>query len=247
MCCFSQPVQDVSDTSIFARSEKGIQFLVYRMTYRAAAELAMVLPIPVPARPREDAVRFISLASYPKFFRDMHGGFPAAGATTSEVLSLLPTPVLKVYDVGSYEASFVPTLNDFGRLDERFRIPRATWAQLPMYADYGFAVFKLKATSDKPGGVHPMAFAFPQRDPARLFFPTVHIHDGQVHPEAEFDHTLFCQVNGDALYSRREWEHSRSVAREFMQLDLAGDIVAGKRRVWRRRLEGDLPNQDTWV
>ena len=76
MCCFSQPVEVVADTNIFARSANGRQFLVYSMAYAAATDLAMVLPLPVPPRPPEDAVRFINLERYPAFFRDMASGFP---------------------------------------------------------------------------------------------------------------------------------------------------------------------------
>src|SRR5207248_7445223 len=96
--------------------------------------------------------------------------------------------LLNVVDVGSFEASFVPTIPDFERLDERFRLPTGTWDQLPQYKQYGFTVFKLK-----PGAkvIHPMAFEFPRAAPARLFFPTVHIHDGKVHDTATFDHALY--------------------------------------------------------
>ena len=60
MCRFSQPVELVADTSIFARSDIGRQFLVYSMSHDAPFELAMALPLPVPADPSEDAVRFIN-------------------------------------------------------------------------------------------------------------------------------------------------------------------------------------------
>ena len=76
MCCFSQPVEVVSDTNIFARGASGRQSLVYSMSYAAAADLAMVLPLPVPPGPPEDAVRFINLGRYPGFFDDMRRGFP---------------------------------------------------------------------------------------------------------------------------------------------------------------------------
>ena len=46
------------------------------MSYAAAADLAMVLPLPVPPNPPEDAVRFINLQRYPSFFDDMARGFP---------------------------------------------------------------------------------------------------------------------------------------------------------------------------
>jgi len=51
---------------------------------------------------------------------------------------------LKVEQVGSFEASFVPTLADFQRLDPRFRLPDTVWQQLGRYAKYGFAIFQLK-------------------------------------------------------------------------------------------------------
>jgi hypothetical protein len=47
MCCFSQQVGHVANTNIFARGVNGKQLLVYSMSYRAAADLAMVLPLPV--------------------------------------------------------------------------------------------------------------------------------------------------------------------------------------------------------
>ncbi len=71
MCMFSQPVDLVSDTNIFARRTNGKQLLAYSMTYRAATELAMVLPLPVPPNGPEDAVRFIDLQLYPDFFTDL--------------------------------------------------------------------------------------------------------------------------------------------------------------------------------
>ena len=79
----------------------------------------------------------------------------------------------------------MPTVKDFARLDERFKLPPSTWDDLPGYKDYGFAVFKLKKGEQK---VHPMAFEFPRGDTRKLFFPTVHIHDGKVHQTAGFDH-----------------------------------------------------------
>src|SRR5262249_48891473 len=179
MCCFSRPVDAVSDTNIFARSSSGVrQFLVYSMRLSAKEDLAMILPIPVPKNPKEDAVRFINLEDYPDFFKDLALGFPTRSKSVEESLALKK---LEVVNVGSFEASCVPTVKDFARLDERFRLPDSAWEKLPMYKDYGFVVFKLRKGAQK---VHPMAFEFPRAEPGRIFFPTVHIHDGKVHPKA---------------------------------------------------------------
>ena len=55
-----------------------------------------------------------------------------------------------MHDVGEFEASFVANIGDFSRLDRRFRIALEVWAELPTYADYGFAVFKLKGFHSRP-------------------------------------------------------------------------------------------------
>ncbi len=243
MCCFSRPVQKVANTSIFARPGKdGKQFLVYSMLLAAKEELAMILPIPTPKKAAEDAVRFISLKEYPTFFADMERPFlpppPRAFAGGRGKKADKAKPRLKVVEVGSFEASFVPTVKDFARLDERFRLPAETWDRLPAYKDYGFAVFKLKTGEKK---VHPMAFEFPRANPKEIFFPTVHIHDGKVHKTANFDHVLYCQVSGEDV---RLWKESPRLASSFMQIKKCGDLVDKDRHVYRLALKGRKPNKD---
>ena len=174
MCCFSQPVRSVHSTNIFARpADERRQFLVYSMTLDARKELAMILPLPVKTPAAENDVEFIDLQGYPNFFADLEHGFPSVGDGASFGKSASPATAatLRVLEVGSFEASFVPTIADFSRLDERFRLPHNVWDKLPGYKTYGFAVFKLK-----PGAmtVHPMAFSFPRQNTNTLFFPTVH-------------------------------------------------------------------------
>ena len=164
------------------------------MKIKASEDLAMILPIPVLKNIADDAVHFINLENYADFFDDMRNGFPVEPSRTKSPGSIdSEIPKLAVISVGSFEASFVPSVKDFDRLDERFRLPVDTWDKLPQYKDYGFAVFKLKQGHKK---IHPMAFDFPSSLRGKLFFPTVHIHDGKVHENAEFDHALYCQLNG---------------------------------------------------
>jgi hypothetical protein len=252
MCCFSLPVKVVSDTSIFARRVNGRQFLVYSMTYAAATDVAMVLPLPVPPGPPENAVRFINLAHYPTFFDDMAKGFPPSMRAMSLGLPLtFPAPKLRVHDVGSFEASFVPQLDDFDRLDARFRIPRDVWDRIPEYRDYGFAVFKLKRSSlwghAWPRRVHPMAFEFPQRHVNRLYFPTVHIHDQAFHADAHFDHALYYQSAQPADDDLWPGQRSATPASEFVDLERARGIVASNEHCWRVILRGRLENKDYWL
>ncbi|NND99972.1 MAG: hypothetical protein HKN47_21855 [Pirellulaceae bacterium] len=249
MCCFSRPVKSVSDTSIFARlAGKGWQYLVYNMTFQASEDLAMILPIPTKKNLGEAAVKFISLENYPDFFDDMRLGFPVpvsrgkAGGFAAEGVDSALT--LEVVDVGAFEASFVPTVKDFGRLDERFRLGEGTWDSIPKYKDYGFAVFKLKQDDHK---VHPMAFQFASSIGWRLFFPTVHIHDGKVHRDAKFDHALYCQLRDVDYRHAREWTESTQPASLFLDMNKSGDLVQADDHCYRRLLKGTMRNVDILV
>lgn len=247
MCCFSLPVESVSGTEIYARRSSGTrQFLVYSMRYRAKEDLAMILPLPVPQPAADDAVRFINLENHADFFEQLGRGFPRPRSSQGGSFGgagSAATGVLAVVEVGSFSASFVPTVKDFSRLDARFQLPKGTWEALPNYRDYGFAVFKLKRGAER---VHPMAFEFPRRDAQQLFFPTVHIHDGKVHATAHFDHTLYCQADG-AESKLMDWEESARHAGAFMTLDPQQALVGLSHHVYRRRIVGEQKNIDIVV
>ena len=149
-----------------------------------------------------------------------------------------PQKLLKVNSVCSYEASFVPTIADFVRLDERFRLPDDVWAKLPGYKNFGFAVFKLKALH---GPVHPMAFSFPSSMLQSLFFPTLHIHDGQIHEKEHFDHTLYAQGGG---IHASGWAESPGIASQFVKPDLAQGMISPGHHVYRKQIHGLEANGD---
>jgi hypothetical protein len=250
MCCFSGPVKEVSNTKIFARRfGKGNQYVVYQMKFESLDDLAMILPLPTPADAPDDAVTFINLKDYEHFFDDMRKGFPETTTRVGAVKGPPPPapaaePKLEVVDVGSFEASFVPRIKDFSRLDERFRLPDDVWSKLPQYKEYGFAVFKLKKGEHV---VHPMAFAFPTALESELFFPTVHIHDGKVHDKAGFDHILYLQSSDENFMAGNGWRESVQPAGMFMDKKKAGSLILADNHVYRLRLVGNLKNADTLV
>ena len=204
---------DISKTNIFARHTRpGHQAIVYSLSIASSSRAAMILPLPIAADSPEDALRFIDLSGYPDFFDDL------ALACTNEYQQLsedfecgnaAAASLLQVHQVGDYEASYVPSMADFDRLAPCFRLPPQVWQQMPAYADYGFAVFQLKLTlsgaADRTdNAVHPMAFEFPTRDPERLFFPSVHVHDGHYHQQANFYHRFYCQRDGARTEFKRQ-------------------------------------------
>lgn len=258
MCCFSGVVASVSDTCIFARMDgPSRQWLVYQMTFAAAQETALVLPLPVARGAGEDAVHFVDLSEAPDFFADLDAGFPETAPswqriTGSRSMPAMAVAMLPVQNVGSFVASFVPTRADFARLDPRFRIDERAWAQLPAYGDHGFAVFRLRERAGRP---HPMAFSFPTRLPGKVFFPTVHIHDGQVHPRERFDHALYLQsaawdaaVGGydgpTHLDPATGFVRSLTPFKDFVSGPPGRALVAPELLVHRKEMKGVFDNRD---
>jgi hypothetical protein len=274
-----EPVR-VANTSIFARhGAPGRQLLVYSMRVFTASPTAMILPLPVRPGSGEDAVRFIDLSGYPEFFEDMSAAcrpeIQTLGLDSAAAAGYLAEPLLEVHEVGDFEASFVPTMSDFRRLDPRFQLSPDVWAKMPDCSDYGFAVFQLRlAAFDRIAGVgqevHPMAFDFPTRDPLRLFYPTVHVHDRDYHLTARFDHSLYCQRDDARERFGRIW---RELAASEPKEDLPGGPVAldswfrksegpagsemdasrsagtldPSTRLYAFDLSGEFPNRDIWV
>jgi hypothetical protein len=129
-------VKHVSGTNILARYlDHDAQALVYSMNVELDEEAAMVLPLPVPPGSAEDAVRFVDLSRYETFFHDLRQAFPGdISRATGAALAFAPQPAsprLVVHEVGSFDASFVPTRGDFARLDPRFRLPEGGRRGLP--------------------------------------------------------------------------------------------------------------------
>jgi hypothetical protein len=260
MCCFAGSAHvDVHATEIFVRMLRpGVQALAYKMNYSADAPVAMILPLPISPLARGEAVRFIDLKGYGTLFSDLSMGFPAPQPRFASKSAAMPTgqvaaAVLAVHEVGDFVGSFVPSQNDFGRLDPRFSIGKDVWSKIPAYRDYGFAVFQLKAPSGSP---HPMALEFDTRMPETAYFPTVHIHDGSVHDEDAFDHRLYLQSQRfDALVSSYEGpEHvdgrtkmvrSKDKVSAFSNIALSKGLLDPNLLVHRVLLSGRLPNRDT--
>jgi len=261
MCCFTAKTE-VHSTTIFARL-KGAdsQVLAYQMQYTASEPVAMILPLPVALPAREDSVSWVNLKEYPDLFADLDRGFPPKEESngffsrSKSAVTAIPESQLAVHEVGDFIASFVPSVDDFARLDPRFSIKKEIWAQIPEYVDYGFAVFQLK---NNAGSTHPIAFEFKTRLRGQVYFPTVHIHDGTVHKEESFDHALYLQDAdldtkvGDydgpqTKDSRTGLTRSQSTATSFAKIAKSVGMVDGALLVHRMTIQGMQPNKDTIV
>lgn len=115
-------------------------------------------------------------------------------------------------------------------------------------------MFKLSAGLLKP---HPIAFEFETAIDS-IYFPTLHIHDGEIHNTEEFDHVLYLQhagfdsrvygyQNADVCDQSTGLIRSKHVAKQFCDIARASGIVHGELLVHRRLIQGKNPNQDTKV
>ena len=211
------------------------------MTAALDQEMAMILPIPLQVT--EDGnqpVEFLDLSDCPMFFPYLEGSFQKRPGFS--LLQLFGKDTIEVIEVGSFVASYVPSIDDFKRLDPRFGLDTSIWRELPQYHDYGFAVFKLQPGEER---IHPIALRFRTRYQDQLFFPTVHVHNGVV-PETEtFDHRLFCQ-SGD--HPGGNWSESLYKLGDLIPTNQnIRHIVNRKKAGFRLQMKGEFPNQDVFV
>jgi hypothetical protein len=238
MCIFFPAIGSVEKTRIYGRLIDGRQVIAYQMHLSADEPVAMILPVPV-ANPTD--FEFIDLSSHSRFFAYLDSCFPSEPVAAAEAPA---GATLKVERVGAFEASFVPTKEDFDRLDPRFRLPDPVWRDLPNYDGWGFAVFQLAAGDRRR---HPMAYQFETSNPRAIFYPTVHVHDESVPKRADFDHYLYTQgAKGASGWVQGE-DPPGHHAHFFESEDPGGGLVHPELPLLRNRLTGELPNVDTWL
>jgi hypothetical protein len=205
MCIISGNVHKVAKTNIFvAPLEDGQrQLTVYSNVVDLSEDQGvMVLPLPFPpGRPTRNhpqvgsaQVEFVDLTAYPQLFDDLK----------SITLDLAPNPIgksrggggggksLAVVDVGSYKASFVPTMADFKHLDSsEFPVkPEVLQFMRSQYQEdrTAFVVCRLQ----KSKAYHPFGYIHFITD-QRMFIPTMHYHydaDSGME-EVDWDHSIY--------------------------------------------------------
>ncbi len=243
MCIFTGEIDYVTSTRIFSRLELNRQAIIYDMYLSTDVETAMVLPIPVVPGQDDNIVEFVDLSDYDHIFQDIDDLFPISRRPVAMAASLGATLSLEVVQVGVFEASYVPMPKDFTRLDSRFRLNPDFFQKMPEYKDYGFVVFQLKPGQSH---VHPMAFWFPTRDTSRLFFPTVHMHDGEAHDYEEFNHILYAQ---GVIPKHPGLNLTNKVAggeKIRVITNNSKGLVSSESEIYKQSLSGNLENKDIW-
>ena len=242
MCIFTSEIDFVSSTRIFSRIQENRQVVVYDMFLSSESDTAMVLPIPIDQENRQ-SVEFVDLSDYPTFFGELQDLFPKLRTRGIAAAAVGSPEYLEVEQVGAFEASFVPTQSDFKILDPRFQLSMNILECLPQYHDYAFVVFKLRSGESQ---IHPMAFWFFTRETNKLYYPTVHVHDGRVHENEEFNHVIYGQgkvVDHPGLNCTTKISGS-AVLKNISSKSKGA--ASDDSEVYRQTLVGNLPNKDIW-
>ena len=245
MCIFTGDIKEVSDTRIFSRLDGSRQAIVYEMFLSSDIDTAMVLPIPVSLETTQNPVEFIDLSEYEHFFDDVEFLFPKLRSRSLSLsLPVSASPTLEVKQVGAYEASFVPTQKDFQRLDPRFSLNDDLFEKLPEYRNYGFVVFKLRKGDSQ---VHPMAFWFNTQKQDMFYFPTVHIHQGEVPETENFNHTIYVQgtLKNTKGFIKSELKGCTELLKSISTKSKG--IVDERSIIHKKVIEGTHLNKDIWI
>jgi hypothetical protein len=248
MCMVNGPVKTIGATKIFtAPSEDGTrQLTVYSNKVDSPADNAMVLPVPFP-----DSVQLHDFSAYSKLFNDLDSCFAQVKSKTLSANFSAAAGArgpLAVFRVGSYDASIVPSVSDFDRLDARVFTLNPSLGQV-LRQNYGtiqgtpvgFIVCKLRSGAHT---YHPFAYSH-ARPNNRLFVPTRHFHphDGSrfFHADGDdWDHVVYT-VNTDLSAGGRPFTNTTSV--KWHQLPAEYRHCSGQRLV-RWEFDGTRTNED---
>lgn len=245
MCMFVGPVEDVSKTKIYAGDlGENKRLLVYQMNVKSSDDNAMVLPVPLV---KGSEFKFVNFEKLPNFFDDLEKMFVPLNKSKGLGGGMLRCSFgskIEVEQVGSFEASFVPSVNDFSRLDERFRLDSEVLAKLP-YEDYGFAVFKLRSGNQK---VHPMAFTYTSVD-SSIFIPTLHIHNGgSVSKKDDYDHALYVsKEKGIGGWQTSRFSNIVEHVFPYKQAEELEEHFLSDSTISKHSLKGYLTNGDVFI
>ncbi|HUS36026.1 MAG TPA: hypothetical protein VM680_11810 [Verrucomicrobiae bacterium] len=237
-------MREVSATNIFARADKeNAQFLVYEMRVAATEPVAMVLPLPVDQSKGENGVRFIDLQGYPNLFESLYFTFSPPPKNAEYFMGMGGGGrSLAVQKVGAYDASFVPTIADFLRLDERFRLPDETWKKLPAYKEWGLRCLSCGRPSS---GTIRWRFRLIGRVMRRFF------SDGSYsRREGARERGLRSRFVLPAGGERAGVERLDGIARaaaQFVDVQKAKGIVDGERHCYKYSIKGRRSNRDIYV
>ncbi|MCB9759957.1 MAG: hypothetical protein H6739_09005 [Alphaproteobacteria bacterium] len=243
MCIFTRSVRRAGPTRLFARAlEDRRQALVVQVDVERTEGLAVVVPLPVSLGCRLDDIELVDLSRCTGFFADVGVAFgdeAPARAVGPDRLGRLDAQL--AVGVDALEALGVPLGEDVRQ-------------RLPLGDHTAFAVLRM----GQPGRrlllpprrrrLPPLGIVFPRLDPTCLYFPTVIAVDDTIEETTLYEHALYAQLeDGGRPPLDTPWQRSDAPLGEGVDAARANDLVAPSLPGWRLLLQGEHPNEDTWL
>jgi hypothetical protein len=177
----------------------------------------MILPFPTgESRNTTETAgcEFYDLSSYKDLFTHLHyhcweASYYAKGmekATNSLSVDEDTWTPLKVHEVGSYQASIVPTFKDFSRIRQDVFVIKPELQQFLQQQyphSFSFVVCQLK----KSAKYHPFAYMHNMLPSGKLFIPTVHWHEHSVSHEMEKPFLATSRTLPQPQRFTTDWDH----------------------------------------
>ncbi len=251
MCIILTQVESVTNTQIYISSSKDRtrQLVIYTNTVDSPLENAMILPVPNPL-----SVELLNFKHYKDIFEDCNKCFKHiddhrydSGMRSLYASASLPhRPPLPVYTVGSYQASIVPSFDDFDRLNMKIlRVNPQVFTLLKDTYDssFGFIVCQLRTGSHQ---YHPFAYTHNIHSSRLLFTPTLHYHLGESSVTADWDHTIYSPMTD--LYTTGQYYFKDTKNVDWNKLPEAYRWPSqGNFTMNRHCIHGNQKNKDLWL
>lgn len=235
MTIFSGRIRYCGHTNVFVSLlEDGRCSTVVSVDLCLAGSGALFFPVPAETGTAENAFEFLDLRNCQQIFEQLDLCFRDAPDGEKPSGKKNPIQVSRQY--------LVSDESGFEQASSGLRLNTHVMNSLPMYWNWPFAAAEILTDSYVEGRLL-VGYTYVPVHSSEMFYPVVCVLGNEIHPIAEFDHTLYFQQNSD-FGIVRGWEvgHRRpGVASDLNQL---GNVVHPAWPLQRCTLFGNLPNCD---
>lgn len=191
--------------------------------------------LPVPSTKEGADISLVSMEGAEDLFKVLNEIYtPRARSMGLSKSKSRETFSLEVKKVGDYDVSIVPSLRDFDRLSDIFKVSENVSEILESNYSNGFSF--VVAMLNKTGSFQPLAYTHEMPRDLKMFVPTRHEHGDDEEGLPDWDHTIYINSFADPTHHIKQ-EIDSVVFRDFREKPLqklieeTSDIIPGLKKV----------------